>query len=472
VKKLICKLCDGTDLVDQDSIFVCQSCGAKYSVDEARKMLNGTSKHSTTSRSEVEVQSVQENVTTVIAKSFKCSGCGSSLPIPKSARGVVKCPFCKTDNLIESLMKNAEIASKGNINSGLPLSATPDVLHDKLLSILWDLPYAPLDMFDKIDVVKEERHCVPAYLFSCTGTKSFSYEKGVDRQQTYTDKDGDRRTETHTDWVPVATTASITSSVFAPGEESLANLIEDLYMQDDQVKLVSQLVDIEKLEYPSDVETHDFDENYIKSFNKYVKPVVEKQLMNKANDSIPDYTRNAVSHGENISKTWIRVYLGLYCVVYKYNNTEYKMWTSGDGKKAIYDDLPYDEKYENELKNYEQNIGHRQSELSRIPSGKTGWLITGILVSIIMIVMAFNNEHLIEYKAILLVVAGMLTTICILLFPRTIRNSKIYTHQRELAKNAVDNAKNELEVHKTLQAKSRNKYKQEQNRLKGIYANV
>lgn len=39
MKQLTCEMCGGTDLIKQDGVFVCQSCGAKYSVEEAKKMM-------------------------------------------------------------------------------------------------------------------------------------------------------------------------------------------------------------------------------------------------------------------------------------------------------------------------------------------------------------------------------------------------------------------------------------------------
>ena len=39
MKQLTCEMCGGTDLVKQDGVFVCQSCGCKYSVEEAKKMM-------------------------------------------------------------------------------------------------------------------------------------------------------------------------------------------------------------------------------------------------------------------------------------------------------------------------------------------------------------------------------------------------------------------------------------------------
>lgn len=39
MKRLICEMCGSTDLIKQEGVFVCQSCGCKYSVEEARKMM-------------------------------------------------------------------------------------------------------------------------------------------------------------------------------------------------------------------------------------------------------------------------------------------------------------------------------------------------------------------------------------------------------------------------------------------------
>ena len=52
MKKLTCEMCGGTDLIKQDGVFVCQSCGISYSVEDAKRMmvegtvdLKGTVKH-------------------------------------------------------------------------------------------------------------------------------------------------------------------------------------------------------------------------------------------------------------------------------------------------------------------------------------------------------------------------------------------------------------------------------------------
>lgn len=39
MKQLTCEMCGSTDLTKQDGVFVCQTCGTKYSVEEAKKMM-------------------------------------------------------------------------------------------------------------------------------------------------------------------------------------------------------------------------------------------------------------------------------------------------------------------------------------------------------------------------------------------------------------------------------------------------
>lgn len=39
MRQLACEMCGSTDLIKQDGVFVCQSCGTKYSVEEAKKMM-------------------------------------------------------------------------------------------------------------------------------------------------------------------------------------------------------------------------------------------------------------------------------------------------------------------------------------------------------------------------------------------------------------------------------------------------
>jgi len=111
---------------------------------------------------------------TVVAKTFCCNSCGTPLKIPKNSKGHVQCPSCRNDCVLDGLVKNAEIAAKENINSGIPLTATPAMLHRQLVSQFYKSPDIPLDIFEKAEIVREEHHCVPAYCFRCT-EKSVAY---------------------------------------------------------------------------------------------------------------------------------------------------------------------------------------------------------------------------------------------------------------------------------------------------------
>lgn len=37
MKQMVCEMCGGTDLIKKDGVFVCQTCGCKYSIEEAKK---------------------------------------------------------------------------------------------------------------------------------------------------------------------------------------------------------------------------------------------------------------------------------------------------------------------------------------------------------------------------------------------------------------------------------------------------
>lgn len=39
MKAIVCEMCNSNDVIKQDGVFVCQSCGTKYSVEEAKKMM-------------------------------------------------------------------------------------------------------------------------------------------------------------------------------------------------------------------------------------------------------------------------------------------------------------------------------------------------------------------------------------------------------------------------------------------------
>jgi uncharacterized Zn finger protein (UPF0148 family) len=39
MKQIVCEMCGGKELLKQDGVFVCQSCGTKYSAEDDKKMM-------------------------------------------------------------------------------------------------------------------------------------------------------------------------------------------------------------------------------------------------------------------------------------------------------------------------------------------------------------------------------------------------------------------------------------------------
>lgn len=37
MKHLICEVCESDNIIKQDGLFICQSCGAKYSIEEIKR---------------------------------------------------------------------------------------------------------------------------------------------------------------------------------------------------------------------------------------------------------------------------------------------------------------------------------------------------------------------------------------------------------------------------------------------------
>ena len=39
MKRIVCEMCESTELIKEDGYYICQSCGTKYSVEEAKKLM-------------------------------------------------------------------------------------------------------------------------------------------------------------------------------------------------------------------------------------------------------------------------------------------------------------------------------------------------------------------------------------------------------------------------------------------------
>jgi len=386
---------------------------------------------------------VSVNTTTIIAKTFRCSSCGNSLEIPKNPRGTVCCPYCKNECILDGIIKNAEMAAKENINSGVPLTASPAKLHQIVVSTFYEAPNLPLDFFDKAEVIREEHYCIPAYCFYCNGTVSFTYEVGVEKQTTYNRDRGDYSedvTKYHTEWQPQSSSASVTAILFSSGNKELSEQIRRVYLKKDP----NQLIDFEFLDFPSDVVTYNYNFPHSASFNEHVKPEIDRLLEQKAKDSIKKLNYcNLSMGGTNIQKDEVvRVFLGLYRIVYKYDDKEYEIWISGDGGNWLYDYSPSDPQRM-------EVHAEKQYALESIPPPKTGWLTFGIWIGVIGAIFTFG-------------ISLIATIICAF-----IRSSKKTEYEEQRAK-----AKKDIEDFEAPLSYEIQRFKSQKKALRGIYENV
>ena len=416
---------------------------------------------------------VAVNSATVAAKSFCCNGCGTPLKIPKNSRGHVQCPSCRNDCVLEGLVKNAEIAAKENINSGIPLNASPAVLHRQIVSHFYKSPNIPLDVFEKAEAILEERYCVPAYCFYCNGTASFTYMAVNIRQHKTTQDLGDRsRTEweNYEEETLMNGNASASATLFAPGDKKLAQQVQQLYMQLDPDKLAGLLVDIEELDFPPDVETYTYNLPQPVSFNEYVKPHVDKLLEQKAMESLRGKNVHSLTMGgSNIQKDPVRVFLGLYRVVYKYGGQEYSMWATGDGQKVWHDKLPSDSgQRQGAIEQREADI--KKLEAALTPLKSASWILGILAVCVVAAIFSFSSSVLL---ALLFIMGAIISGAMFYLTNERVKeeNEQIAQNNEQI-KERINNAKKSLETFEGQWPTIVGIFKAKKKPLRGIYAEV
>jgi len=390
---------------------------------------------------------------TITTRSFNCSNCSAPLSIPKNSKGIIRCQSCKTESVFQGLAKNAEIAAKENINSGIPLNATAAVFHRHIVSLLYESPDIPIDVFDEAEVVREERHCVPAYCFFCNGTMSFTYEAGNIREHKTAIDLGDKvkiEKEHYTEWSQMNGSASATATIFVSGCKHFASQVKQLYMQFDS----NQLVDIEELElgFPPDMETHSYNLPQPAAFNEYVKPYLEECLMQTAENSLKGKSfRSLTAGGSKIDKEITRVFLGLYRIVYTYRDCEYSIWATGDGQKILHDELPTDPQRKKALAEKQEAASIRQKG--------TGHFVFGFLAFVIAAFVCFYNRELPLGLGGLLLVAG---AACGAMIPFAHKSAK--EHNEVLAR-----VKNDFETFEAQLPDTVRRFKEQKKALRGIY---
>ena len=74
MRQLKCEICGSADLVKQEGAFTCQTCGVKYSAEEARRMLSGDEIQSEQNVTTPEEESDDEVVKIPIVELFDESG--------------------------------------------------------------------------------------------------------------------------------------------------------------------------------------------------------------------------------------------------------------------------------------------------------------------------------------------------------------------------------------------------------------
>ncbi|MCL2721065.1 MAG: zinc-ribbon domain-containing protein [Treponema sp.] len=409
----------------------------------------------------------------IMVKDFRCNGCGSPLKIPKNSLKPVRCPSCKTECVIEGLVKNAEMAAKENIASGFPLTSTPAILHSRLLSCLTKSLTMPTDMLEKIEVISEEHHCVPAFYFYCNGSASFTYDAINIREHKTSHDMGDRNVtkwEEYEEATHMSGTANASAEVVTSGNKAFGHHIRNLYM----FLNGNKLVDFAELDFPNDVVTHDYNFPQTASFNEYAKPYMEKLLKENAVKSMKNKkTRNLSLGGNRIDKDEVvRIFLGLYRIIFKYNNKEYSIWVTGDGEKAISDEIPIDTERQKELN---EKVNAKEQALGSIPKQKTGLLTFGMIVSILLI--PFSFLLLISSPYVMSPIFNFVPIVLLLL---SIGGTITFTILRNIKYNLQKTAHNEIEVKHQKEidefnSKIRNviqQFKSKKQALRGIYAKV
>ncbi len=193
MKPLTCEMCGSNNLIKQEGVFVCQSCGTKYSVEEARKMMiegtvtvDGTVRVDDSEKNKKLINNYLEMAKSALAGSddegaivysnkvleidtenyeawvikAKIAGSGSSLnnikipqAITAAKRAISLAPEFKRYEIAESLYLHNEliILSLINIAKTMPIAYSSTQIHKVIqcwLNLLLEIPYLRADVID------------------------------------------------------------------------------------------------------------------------------------------------------------------------------------------------------------------------------------------------------------------------------------------------------------------------------------
>ena len=398
------------------------------------------------------------------AKSVSCLNCGANLEMPKKSKSLIKCQFCLTESILENFVKNVEIAAKKNINSGIPLSASPAKLHRILVSVLSSAPNMPIDIFEQVEIIREERYCAPAYLFYCNGTMPFTYEFGVEKKRAHirSGKHGAYTvTKTETEWNPGNSSVSASEVILVPGNKEMFSRVKELYKKFDHKKLI----DIEELEYPYDVETYDYNLPELVAFNEHATPHVNEVLQRKVETSMSNQNiRNLSKGGSSIQKDVVRIFLGFYCVVFTYGGKEYEIWISGDGETVSHKKMPEDLSLKKDVKNRATAM---EQEIALVSRPKTFFLTFCLTIGLGVILAGAFLAVIDGYSLGWSLIAIGFIVVCLF---RAIKVERLRPYNEECAE-IRSKHQEEIDVLESREANAVRQFKTQQKNLRGIYQN-
>jgi hypothetical protein len=343
----------------------------------------------------------------------------------------------------------------GSFSGGLGLTATGSRIHQRLVQVLVDTPNLPLDIFQQINVLREEHYFVPAYVFFCTGTASYTYEYSVDVKRTWTeDRAGSgnttwqtTKTETDAQWHTTSANANVSRAVYAPMNGQFGGQISRLF---NDGAIDGKLVPASQLSTPADAVYPSADLSEQQAYAKYAVSSVNELLRNQINEAVVGRrTRSLQMGGASIQKDSAvdTVLLGLYRIVLEYKGREYHVWLGGDGQSGYAENLPRDVVRE-------KLIADKKQEQEALPKAKTGLLTLGMIVGIVIVFSGLMNG-----TTVLSIVGVAVAVAC--LVPR-IMKKKEYRERYNAAQREIDALTNEL-------GGVKDQFKASRRALRGIY---
>ncbi|MCL1867188.1 MAG: hypothetical protein FWF82_07250, partial [Oscillospiraceae bacterium] len=139
--------------------------------------------------------------------------------------------------------------------------------------------------------------------------------------------------------------------VFASGNRKMNDIVKRFY----QESSAGVLIDVEKLEFPANIEIIEFDYPENASFTDNVIPHVNTILQQSAENIVSGAThRNLRIGGANIQKDSVRILAGACKINYTYAGKDYSLYLSSDGSKTFSEETPTDDSRQKILLKMEQ----------------------------------------------------------------------------------------------------------------------